>query len=107
MVSIEIISRPPYLPTIKYYIKAIMEYVDIMIECANTECEYRESCISSGLVSKECCCYINPQDKLIRILEQQDWTVDYSPRRKMYLVSYFQDNHFVDECWFEVYKEKE
>lgn len=25
----------------------------------------------------------------------------------MYRVSYFQDNHFVDECWFDAYEDKE
>lgn len=44
---------------------------------------------------------------MIRISENHDWTVDYDPERGMYRVSYFQDNHFVDECWFDVYEEKE
>ena len=44
---------------------------------------------------------------LIRILENDDFVVGYDRERGMYRVSYFQDNHFVDECWFEEYKEKE
>lgn len=44
---------------------------------------------------------------LIRISESNDWFVDYDRERGMYRVSYFQDNHFVDECWFDCYEEKE
>lgn len=44
---------------------------------------------------------------LIRILESDDWFVDYDRERDMYRVSYFEDNHFVDECWFGAYEEKE
>lgn len=36
-----------------------------------------------------------------------DWIVDYDKSRGMYRVSYFQDNHFVDECWFDAYEDKE
>lgn len=46
-------------------------------------------------------------NKLIRISESNDWVVDYDKSRGMYRVSYFQDNHFVDEHWFDTYKEKE
>ena len=44
---------------------------------------------------------------LIRISESDDWIVDYDRERGMYRVSYFEDNHFVDECWFDAYEEKE
>ena len=44
---------------------------------------------------------------LIRISECDDWFVDYDKERGMYRVSYFQDNHFLDECWFDAYEEKE
>ena len=44
---------------------------------------------------------------LIRICYSNDWFVDYDRDRGMYRVSYFQDNHFVDECWFDAYEEKE
>lgn len=44
---------------------------------------------------------------LFRISESRDWTVDYDKERGMYRVSYFQDNHFVDEHWFDAYEEKE
>ena len=43
---------------------------------------------------------------LIRILEQQDWCVDYDKEHNVYRASYFQDNHFVDECLFDAYKEE-
>lgn len=41
---------------------------------------------------------------LIRICESDDWFVDYDKERGMYRVSYFEDNHFKDECWFDEYK---
>ena len=44
---------------------------------------------------------------LIRILESEDFFVNYDTDRGMYRVSYFEDNHFVDECWFDAYEEKE
>ena len=44
---------------------------------------------------------------LIRISISNDWIVDYDRSRGMYRVSYFQDNHFVDEHWFVAYEEKE
>lgn len=45
--------------------------------------------------------------ELIRISESDDWFVDYDRERGMYRVSYFEDNHFVDEHWFDCYEEKE
>ena len=33
--------------------------------------------------------------------------MDYDKEYGMYRVSYFQDNHFVDECWFDAYEERE
>lgn len=46
-------------------------------------------------------------NNLIRISISNDWIVDYDRSRGMYRVSYFQDNHFVDEHWFDAYEEKE
>lgn len=43
---------------------------------------------------------------MIRISEQNDWNIDYDPVSEMYRASYFQNNHFVDECWFDEYKLK-
>lgn len=43
---------------------------------------------------------------LIRILESDDWIVDYETDSKTYRVSYFEDGHFVDQCRFEPYKEE-
>lgn len=44
---------------------------------------------------------------LLRISESDDWIVDYDRERGMYRVSYFEDNHFVDEHWFDCYEERE
>lgn len=44
---------------------------------------------------------------LIRISESDDWIVDYDRKRGMYRVSYFEDNHFKDEYWFDCFEEKE
>ena len=44
---------------------------------------------------------------LIRIDESDDFVVDYDKERGMYRVSYFQDNHFQDEIWFDAYEDKE
>ena len=43
----------------------------------------------------------------MRISESKDWIVDYDKERGMYRVSYFEDNHFVDECFFDTYGDKE
>lgn len=43
---------------------------------------------------------------LIRISESDDWIVDYDKERGMYRVSYFEDNHFKDEYWFDEYKKE-
>ena len=45
--------------------------------------------------------------KLIRIAESDDWIVDYDRERGMYRVSYFQDNHFQDEFWFDAYEDND
>lgn len=44
---------------------------------------------------------------LIRISVSDDWIVDYDRERGQYRVSYFENNHFVDEHWFDCYEEKE
>ena len=38
-----------------------------------------------------------------RILENDDWIVEYDAENNRYRVSYFQDNHFVDEVLFDTY----
>ena len=43
-------------------------------------------------------------NNLIRILETEDWIIDYDKERDTYRVSYFEDNHFVDEIWFDSYE---
>lgn len=43
---------------------------------------------------------------LIRISERDSLVVDYDRDRGMYRVSYFEDCHFVDDCWFDAYEEK-
>ena len=42
----------------------------------------------------------------IRILENDDWIVEYDIENNKYRVGYFQDNHFVDEILFDAYKEE-
>ena len=42
----------------------------------------------------------------IRILENDDWIVEYDIENNKYRVSYFQDYHFVDEILFDAYKEE-
>lgn len=42
----------------------------------------------------------------IRILENDDWIVEYDAENNQYRVSYFQDYHFVDEVLFDAYGEK-
>ena len=37
----------------------------------------------------------------IRILENDDWIVEYDAENNQYKVGYFQDNHFVDEVLFD------
>lgn len=44
---------------------------------------------------------------LIKISVSDNWVVEYDRERGMYRASYFEDNHFVDECWFDAYEEKE
>lgn len=46
-------------------------------------------------------------DRFIRILESNDWIIDYDKEKKKYRVSYFEDFHFVDEIWFNAYEDKE
>ena len=42
-----------------------------------------------------------------RILETDDWIVEYDIQNNQYRVGYFQDYHFVDEVLFDAYKEQE
>lgn len=44
---------------------------------------------------------------LVRILEKDEWTVDYDEENKRYRVSYFEEFHFCDEIWFDAYAYKE
>ena len=41
-----------------------------------------------------------------RILDTDDWVVEYDAENNQYRVSYFQDYHFVDEILFNAYKEE-
>ena len=36
-----------------------------------------------------------------RILENDDWVVEYDAENHRYRVTYFQDNHFVDDVLFD------
>ena len=42
-----------------------------------------------------------------RILDTDDWVVEYDEENNQYRVSYFQDYHFVDGVLFDAYGEKE
>lgn len=44
---------------------------------------------------------------IVTISISDDWIVDYDKSRGMYRVSYFEDNHFVYEHWFDAYEDKE
>ena len=44
---------------------------------------------------------------LIRVCESDNWFVDYDRKSGRYRVSYFEDNHFKDEFWFDCYEERE
>ena len=39
-----------------------------------------------------------------RILDTDDWVIEYDAENNRYRVSYFQDYHFVDEVLFDAYK---
>lgn len=47
------------------------------------------------------------EDKFVRILETDEWVVDYDKEKRKYRVSYFEEFHFCDEIWFDAYEEKE
>ena len=42
----------------------------------------------------------------IKILDTDDWVVEYDAENNQYRVSYFQDYHFVDDILFDAYKEE-
>ena len=42
----------------------------------------------------------------IRILDTDDWVVEYDAENNQYRVSYFQDYHFVDDVLFDAYREE-
>ena len=43
---------------------------------------------------------------MIKIFENDDFVVDYDKENKRYRVSYFEDYHFKEECWFDEYTEE-
>lgn len=43
--------------------------------------------------------------ELIKICESDDWCIDYDIEHGMYRVSYFEYGHFVNDYWFNAYKE--
>ena len=43
--------------------------------------------------------------EFIRIFENDDFTVDYDKYNNQYRVSYFEDYHFKEECYFDAYKD--
>lgn len=44
--------------------------------------------------------------QFIRILENDDFVVDYDKWNNQYRVSYFEDYHFKEECYFDAYELK-
>ena len=45
------------------------------------------------------------EERFIRILEKDEWVIDYDREKKKYRVSYFEDNHFVDDILFDAYED--
>lgn len=45
-------------------------------------------------------------DRFVRILENEDWVVDYDKLNNKYRAAMFVNLNFVDEVWFDAYKEK-
>lgn len=41
--------------------------------------------------------------KLIKVFENDNFIIDYDKDNKKYRVSYFEDHHFKEECWFDEY----
>ena len=39
------------------------------------------------------------------IAETENFVIEYDRQRGMYRVSYFEDNHFIDECFFDEVRE--
>lgn len=44
---------------------------------------------------------------LIKIFENENFIIDYDKEEKQYRASYFVNNHWVDECWFDPYEEED
>lgn len=44
--------------------------------------------------------------KYEKVLDTDDYEVDYDKEKDAYRVSIFKDLHFQDEFWFDAYKEK-
>lgn len=38
---------------------------------------------------------------LIRIMDNDNWIVDYDTEQNLYKVSFFENGHFVDQCRFQ------
>lgn len=45
--------------------------------------------------------------KLIKVFENDNFIIDYDKDNKKYRVSYFEDYHFKEECWFDEYEEED
>lgn len=45
--------------------------------------------------------------RFTRILETDDWVIDYDKKENRYRVAYFVGFNFVDEVWFDEYEEGE
>ena len=44
--------------------------------------------------------------EFVRIFENDNFTVDYDKYNNQYRVSYFEDNNFKEECYFDAYEKR-
>lgn len=45
--------------------------------------------------------------RFVRILENEDWVIDYDKLNNKYRAAMFVNLNFVNEVWFDAYKDKE
>ena len=48
-----------------------------------------------------------PNYNWITIKEANDWIIDYDPNKGRYRVSYFENEHFIDEVIFREYSDEQ
>ena len=92
----------------RYVIQGYFNYLKKEYVCVGV----KEPFVISDYENAECTVYKSWYDKtdlssIIRISESDNFVIDYDKSRGMYRASYFEDDHFVDECWFDAYEDKE